>query len=75
MALTLDSKLGDLLKDARVAAILDKHVPGATKDPQLSMGKGMALKSIIALPQAKQKGFTKEVVEKILAEANALEPA
>jgi hypothetical protein len=32
----------------------------------------MPLKIILTFPQAKQAGLTKEVVEKILAEANAL---
>jgi hypothetical protein len=72
MPFTLDSKLGDLLKDPRVVQILDKYMPGASKHPMLALGKGMPLKVILATPQAAQFGFTKEKVDAILEEANKL---
>lgn len=72
MAYSLDSKLGDLLVDPRVIEILEKYLPSASKNPQISLAKGMALKVILTFPQARQAGLTRELVEKILAEANAL---
>ncbi len=33
MAYTLDTKVGDLLKDTHAVDILEKHVPGITKIP------------------------------------------
>ncbi|MGA9396920.1 MAG: hypothetical protein WBV22_01565 [Anaerolineaceae bacterium] len=74
MIYSLDSKLGDLLLDQRVIDILEKYVPGASKNPQIALAKGMALKVILTFPQARQAGLTKELVEKIIAEANALPP-
>jgi hypothetical protein len=74
MAFTVDSKLGDLLKDKRVSEIVDKILPGATTHPMIAIGKTLTIKTILTLPQAKQIGFTKEVVDRILAEANALPP-
>lgn len=36
------------------------------------MAKGMTLKSILAMPQAKQAGLTEDMVVNVLAEINAL---
>lgn len=74
MTYSLDSKLGDLLVDQRVIDILEKYLPGASKNPQIGMARGMALKVILTFPQARQAGLTKELVEKIIAEANGLPP-
>ncbi len=71
MAYTLDTKVGDILKDTHAVEILEKHVPGVTKNPMLGLAHGMTLKSIIAMPQAKQAGLTEDMVTKVLAEINA----
>ena len=71
MAYTLDTKLGDLLNDTQAVDILEKHAPGISKNPMIGMAKGMTLKSILDMPQAKQYGFTEDMVQKVLAEINA----
>jgi hypothetical protein len=71
MAYTMDSKVGDVLKDTHAVEILEKHVPGISKNPMLGLARGMTLKSILAMPQAKQAGLTEEMVTKVLAEINA----
>lgn len=70
MAITLDSTLGELLKDPQAKAVLDQYLPGASSNPMVTMAAGMSLKSIVAMPQAAQLGFTKEVAEQIIAEVN-----
>ena len=72
MPFTMDSKAGDLLKDKRAVEILEKYVPGIAKNPMVTLAKGMSLKSLLAMPQAKQAGLTEEMVKKVLAEINAL---
>jgi hypothetical protein len=72
MALTLNSTIGDLLKDEKVVKILDKYIPGASKNPQLGMVKALSINMILNMPQAEQVGITKEVAEKIIKEANAV---
>ena len=37
MALTVDSKIGELLADEKAKAILDKHLPGFSTNPQIGM--------------------------------------
>src|SRR5690242_13691162 len=71
MAYTLDTKVGDLLKDTHAVEILEKHVPGISKNPMLGLAKGMTLKTILSMPQAKQAGLTEDMVTKVLAEINA----
>lgn len=71
MAFTLDSKAGEILKDKRAVEILEKYVPGISKNPMVQLAKGMALKKLLAMPQAKQAGLTEEKVLKVLDEINA----
>ncbi len=70
MEFTLDSKFGTLLENPQAKTIVDKYLPGVSTNPMVAMIKGMTLKSILAMPQAKQMGLTKEKVEKVLAEIN-----
>ncbi|MCX6000517.1 MAG: hypothetical protein NTU41_13295 [Chloroflexi bacterium] len=46
MALTIDSKIGELLADPKAKAILEKHMPGISTNPQMAMAKGMSLKVV-----------------------------
>ena len=72
MAYTLDTKVGEILKDAHAVEILEKHVPGISRESMIGMAGGMTLKAIVSMPQAKQAGLTEEMVEKVLAEINAV---
>jgi hypothetical protein len=38
----------------------------------IGFAKGMTLKQILAMPQAKDAGLTEEMVKKVLAEINTL---
>jgi hypothetical protein len=71
MAYTLDTKVGDILKDTHAVEILERHVPGVSQNPMIGLAKGMTLKSLLAMPQAKQAGITEAMVSKVLAEINA----
>jgi len=71
MPYNLNSKVSALLKDKNAIEILEKHVPGITKNPLIALAKGMTLETLLDMPQAKQAGITKEMVLKVLAEINA----
>jgi hypothetical protein len=70
MAYTLDTKVGDLLKDTHAVDILEKHVPGITKNPMIGFAEGMTIRSLLQMPQAKQYGVTEDKVQQVLAEIN-----
>ena len=72
MAYTMETKVGDILKDTQAVEILEKHAPGISKNPMIGMAKGMTLKQIVSMPQAKQAGLTEEMVVKVLGEINGL---
>lgn len=72
VAYTLDTKVGEILKDTGAVKVFEKYAPGISKNPIIGLAKGMTLKSLVALPQAKQTGVTEEMVKKVLAEINAL---
>jgi hypothetical protein len=72
MVHTLDTTVGEILKDTGAVKILEKHAPGVSKNPMIGLAKGMTLKSLLAMPQAKDAGLTEEMVKKVLAEINAM---
>ena len=71
MAYTLDTKVGEILKDTHAVEILERYVPGVSKNPMIGLAKGMTLKTVISMPQARDAGLTEEMVTKVLAEINA----
>ena len=71
MAYTLETKVGEILKDTHAVEVLERYAPGVSKNPMIGMVKGMTLKALVAMPQAKQAGITEDMVVKVLAEINA----
>ena len=72
MAYTLQSKVGDLLKDQVAVKVLEKYAPGISTNPMIGLARGMAIETLLSLPQAKQYGITREMALKVLAEIEAL---
>ena len=71
MAYTMETTVGEILKDTNAVEILEKYVPGISNNPMLGMAKGMTLTVLLDNPLAKQAGITEEMVTKVLAEINA----
>ena len=71
MAYTLDTKVGELLKDAGAVQVIERYAPGISKNPMIGMATGMTLRSLLAMPQARQAGVTEDMVTKVLTEINA----
>ena len=71
MAYTLDTKVGEILKDTHAVEILERYAPGISKNPMIGLATGITLNSLLAMPQARQAGVTEEMVLKVLAEINA----
>ena len=72
MALSIDNKLKDIMKDPAAVEVLERNFPGFTKNPQLKMGYPMTFRTIGKFPQAVQMGLTAEVLSKIDEELKAL---
>lgn len=71
MAYTLDTKVGEILKDTQAVEVLERYAPGVSQHPMIGFAKGMSLKSLLDMPQARQAGITEDMVLKVLAEINA----
>lgn len=71
MAYTLDSKLGDFLKDPKSLGILMQYLEEGSKSPFFEMAKAMSVKDVLALPQVKNLGVTEEMVKTALADVNS----
>lgn len=54
MTYTMDTKVGLILDDTGAVKILEKYVPGISKNPMVGLAKGMTLKALLAMPQAKE---------------------
>ena len=72
MAYTMDTKLGELLKDPKVKPVIDQYLPGVADNPMVSMVEGMTLQAIVDNPMAAQFGITEEKVQSVLDQANKL---
>lgn len=71
MAYTMDTKVGEILKDTHAVDVLERYVPGVSKNPMVGLASGMTIKSLLTMPQAQQYGITEEKVKKVLEEINA----
>jgi DNA-binding Lrp family transcriptional regulator len=71
MAYTLQSKVGELLKDPEAMKIIERYAPGISKNPMIGLAKGMTLQAVVSLPQAKDAGLTEDMIKQVLTEINA----
>jgi hypothetical protein len=71
MAYTLDTKVGEILKDPEAVKVIERYAPGVSTNPMIGLAKGMALRAVVSMPQARQAGLTEEMIQKVLAEINA----
>ncbi len=63
MPFNAESTLKQVLADPKAKAVLEKHMPGFSTHPLLSMAMGMSLKTIGGFPQA---GITPDKMKAIL---------
>lgn len=68
MAYTVQTTVGELLRDKIAVEVLEKYATGISRNPMLGFIKGMTLEQLLGFPQAAQYGITHEMVEKVLAE-------
>ena len=67
MKYTMQTRIGELIKDARAKQILERHLPGAISHPQLHMALGMTLMEVSTYPEA---GLTQTKLQALLADLN-----
>src|SRR5262245_33720056 len=65
MALSIDSKVGELLDNPQAKAILDKHMDGFSTNPQIGMAKGFPLKMVAGMSGGK---ITPQMLEAVSAD-------
>lgn len=69
MGYSIDSKVGELLDNSSTSQILEKHLPGINKHPQIGMARGFAL-----VTAAKYAGglISQEALKKIDSDLRSL---
>jgi hypothetical protein len=73
MAYTLETTVGELLDDSGAVKVLEKHAPGISTNSMIGFVRGMSLRALLAMPQAKQFGITEKMVADVLEEINGLQ--
>ena len=48
MALSLDSKIKDIMR----SAVLEKYIPGSTKDPRMKLVGGLTYRKLLSYPES-----------------------
>ena len=69
---TAETTLGVLLEDPAAKAVIDKHIPGLTDNPSISMAAGMTLKALQAMAGDK---ITDEMLAAVDADFKAMQAA
>ena len=75
MSLSSKSLIRDLIASPEAKAILEKHLPGASRHPDLPQALYMSLREVMYCPEAASEGLTEEKVEAIDADLQALAAA
>lgn len=52
MALSINSTVGELIKNPQAVQILESYLPGASRHPMLPMAMGMTLRQVAYEPEA-----------------------
>lgn len=69
MALSVDSKVKELMKNEAAADLLEKFSPGFKTNPQMKLVQGLTFRKLASFPQA---GLSAEQIEEIDAALKAL---
>ena len=64
-----NTTIGELLSHKGATAVLERHLPGISTSPMVSMGKGFSLKQLVSIPQA---NISNELVLAIVAELSEI---
>jgi hypothetical protein len=62
MALSVDSKIKDIMKNSEAVALMEKMAPGFSTNPQMKMVQGLTYRALAKFPQS---GMSPEKVEEI----------
>lgn len=70
MALSVDSKIKEIMKNPTAVELMEKHTPGFSTNPQMKMVQGLTFRALAKFPQS---GITPEKLEEIDKDLKALD--
>lgn len=68
---TQETTIGDLLADPAAKAVIDKHIPGLSDNPSISMAAGMTLRAIQPMAADKITVESLDAIDAALAKITA----
>ncbi len=52
MALSLDSKIRDIMRSPEGKLVMEKYAPGSTKDPRMKMVGALTYRTLLSYPES-----------------------
>lgn len=52
MALSIDSKMKDIMRSPEGSEVLEKWAPGSTKDPRMKLVGGLTYRKLLSFPES-----------------------
>jgi len=68
MALSVDSKVKELMKNPQAADIMERYSPGFKTDKQMKLVQALTFRALAKFPQANISDETLDAIDKELAE-------
>lgn len=69
MSYSIQTRVGDLLRNEKTKSILEKHVPGISSNPQIGMGAGFSLAVLASFSRGM---ITQDMLDAIDADLHAV---
>ncbi len=63
MALSLDSKIRDIMRSPEGKAVMEKWAPGSTKDPRMKLVGGLTYRKLLSYPESAEVAVHAEEID------------
>ncbi|MBE6109724.1 MAG: hypothetical protein E7194_04825 [Erysipelotrichaceae bacterium] len=68
--LSLDSKVRDILRSEEGRAVLEKYIPGSTKDPRMKLVGALTYRKLLSYPESAEAAKFAEEIDRDLKECS-----
>ena len=63
MALSLDSKIRDIMRSPEGKLVMEKYAPGSTKDPRMKMVGALTYRTLLSYPESAETAKFADQIE------------
>jgi len=66
MALSLDSKVRDIMRSEEGKAVMEKYAPGSTRDPRMKLVGALSYRKLLSYPESAETAKFSEQIDEDL---------